>query len=389
MNDELRDLNEMARKLLEYLHSWAVRVGGRPFSISPHDPDTLTTTGLDGETYMKAASWLVRKSLAKWHASGGSMTITEYGIQVAEDAGLLDHELPTQRATSNSENRTMAMSADKKKVFIIHGRNMVARVAVEHFLKALKLEPLDFDALAGDMPSEFVGNIVLEGLKRAHGIVILFTPDEYAALCPGLRETSEADAKRWQSRPNVIFEAGIAFGAARERCTLVTMGSEVSLFSDIRGVHIVRLDNREASRKSFRQKLIGMGCDVDLRADSFTDPARSGDFEAPVAGVCELKPVDPFGTPTVVAAVPAAVGDEEALALAKSWLRTRPAKSASFTYEDINKTLPVAVRPDVLRRLLPQAAQETNWELAAHEHSVTLTFHIPGPIVAGGSFAGF
>ncbi|HLK37082.1 MAG TPA: hypothetical protein VKU41_10060 [Polyangiaceae bacterium] len=167
------------------------------------------------------------------------------------------------------------------------------------------------------------------------------------------------------------------------------MGSNVSLFSDIKGIHIARLDNTEDNRKKFRQKLIGAGCDVDLRADSYTDPSRSGDFEVPVAGLLGVSAGDPFDSPAVAAPVvpppePKIVGDPEALGLVKTWLQTRPAKSASFTYDDINESLPVAVLPEVLRRVLPEAAQGTSWQVAAYDHSVTLTLHLPGLLVAGG-----
>src|SRR5579872_6838939 len=98
------------------------------------------------------------------------------------------------------------------------------------------------------------------------------------------------------------------------------MGSNVSLFSDIKGIHIARLDNTEDNRKKFRQKLIGAGCDVDLRADSYTDPSRSGDFEVPVAGLLGVSAGDPFDSPAVAAPVvpppePKIVGDPEALGL--------------------------------------------------------------------------
>ena len=386
MNEE-QVLNAKARKVLAYLRLWAVKAGGGPFSVTPSDPDTLKSTGLDGEEFMRAGGWLVRKSLAEWFTAVG-LTITSYGLQVAGDDRILDYELPVgAKVDRTAENQTMAEVPDKKKVFIIHGRNTAARVAVEHFLKALKLEPLDFDELAGDMPSEFVGNIVLEGLKRAHGIVVLFTPDEYATLYPLLREQDETDGKRWQSRPNVIFEAGIAFGIARDRSILATMGSNVSLFSDVKGIHIARLDNSEDSRKTFRQKLIGARCDVDQRADSYTDPARSGDFEGPVAGYSSAKPIDPFAPPPVVAPpapAPKVVGEDEALGLAKTWLHRRRPESASFTYDEISKALSVPVPPEMLRRVLPRAAQGTSWQVAAYEHTVALTFHLPGPMVAGG-----
>lgn len=185
---------------------------------------------------------------------------------------------------------------DPKKVFIIHGRNSAALTAVEHFLKALKLEPLDFDELAADMGTEFIGNIVLEGLRRANGIVVLFTPDEFSGLLPQFRgaRDKESDIKRWQSRPNVIFEAGIAFGTARDRSVLVTLGGEVSLFSDVDGVHILRLDNNVKNRDRFRQKLIGMGCELDQRTSAWTDPSKSGDFESCLTMLSGVSPRDPF-----------------------------------------------------------------------------------------------
>lgn len=143
MNDELRDLNGMARRLLVYLHSWAVKGGGRPFSISPHDPATLSATELDSEAYMKAAWWLVRKHLAEWFASGGSLTITEYGIQVAGDDSLLDNELPTAAETPSrlrtngvmgpSGNGDEIMPSTGPKIFISHagGDARIAKALID------------------------------------------------------------------------------------------------------------------------------------------------------------------------------------------------------------------------------------------------------------------
>ena len=109
---------------------------------------------------------------------------------------------------------------DPKKVFIIHGRSKAARVAVEHFVKSLDLLPIDFDELAANQGgAAFVGDIVRAGLNQAQGIIAIFTPDEYAALRPCYRGKSDRaeEIKRWQARPNVIFEAGMAYGMAPER----------------------------------------------------------------------------------------------------------------------------------------------------------------------------
>ena len=207
-------------------------------------------------------------------------------------SGAASHPMTT---TVPGEDSKMAaeVTPEQKRVFIIHGRNMAARDAVEEFLKSLHLDVIDFDKLASGMGTEFVGNIVLEGLKQAHGIVALFTPDELSALAPHLRGEHEKteDLKRWQARPNVIFEAGIAFGTARSRTILVTMGAEVSLFSDVGGIHLLHLNNSIESRKKFRKKLIGIKCAVDLEADTWT---TKGDFDACVKPLPGVSTRDPF-----------------------------------------------------------------------------------------------
>jgi len=239
-------------------------------------------------------------------------------------------ENPTNIQASSSHSRlhddgqeaqTMSPSTpDPKKVFIIHGQNSLAVAAIEHFVKALGLEPLPFEGVAAGMGLEFVGNIVLEGLRQARGIIALFTPDEYAALVPEFR-ASTSDHSRWQARPNVIFEAGIAFGTARERSILVTLGPEVKLFSDAGGIHIVRLDNSMGGRGQFRRKLIGAGCAVDLITNTWTDPARSGDFEACLKPIQGLKPLDTFSRSEQRDIEPRIPAQERSLspAAAKTW----------------------------------------------------------------------
>jgi len=68
-------------------------------------------------------------------------------------------------------------SPDRKKVFIIHGRNTAARTAVEHFLKALKLEPIDFrHPLRRDGHGVRRQTSSSRDSVAPHGIVALFHP---------------------------------------------------------------------------------------------------------------------------------------------------------------------------------------------------------------------
>jgi hypothetical protein len=116
---------------------------------------------------------------------------------------------------------------DPTSVFVIHGRNADACAEMGIFLRACGLKPINFGDLRAEMGgTPTIDRIVEAGMARAQGVVALFTPDEYAALRPSLRAKDDrGDAiARWQARPNVIFEAGMAFGKDRDRVVFVVLG---------------------------------------------------------------------------------------------------------------------------------------------------------------------
>jgi hypothetical protein len=171
---------------------------------------------------------------------------------------------------------------DRKLVFVVYGRNRRAQGAVVQFLLALGLKALNFYTISAEIGgAPFIGDIVREGIRRAQAIVVLFTPDEMAELAWYLRDDHDegVDVRRRQSRPNVIFEAGMALGLAPTRTILVTLGSDVALFSDIGGIHILHLSNVPEARSDLRRRLVHAGCSVDEDADFFSKET-AGDFDA-------------------------------------------------------------------------------------------------------------
>lgn len=182
---------------------------------------------------------------------------------------------------------------DQRSVFLVHGQNKKAAQAMEAFLRAVGLSPIDFDALSANMGgSPFIGDVVRKGMEDAQAVVVLFTPDEYAALRNSLRRPDQKgeEIQRWQARPNVIFEAGMALGQDPRRTILVTLGSDVSLFSDVQGRHLVRFTTGTAAeRKRLLDRLRGAQC---LVSEAGTSWLESGDF-ANCDGAEEV-PHDPF-----------------------------------------------------------------------------------------------
>jgi predicted nucleotide-binding protein len=203
--------------------------------------------------------------------------LTDEGQQL-----LLRMKSTTVQAEGKTSGKEHEMEPDPKKVFIIHGRNLKAKYAVEQFLQSLDLQVLDFEVVAADLGTAVIGDIVRSGMKRARGIIALFTADEAAFLRPehGGGHERDEDKGRWQARQNVIFEAGMAYGIAQERTIIAVLGGGTKLFSDLAGVHLTYLSNDRADRSRLREKLIGLKCDVNQRTDAWSDSHRSGDFEA-------------------------------------------------------------------------------------------------------------
>ena len=77
-----------------------------------------------------------------------------------------------------------------------------------------------------------------------------------------------------QARPNVLFEAGMAFGRNPDSTILVQVG-KVKPFSDVGGRHVLHLNYSYDARNEFVIKLRNAGCRVNTTGSDWT---RAGDF---------------------------------------------------------------------------------------------------------------
>jgi predicted nucleotide-binding protein len=168
---------------------------------------------------------------------------------------------------------------DPKKIFVVYGRNEDARVSLFNFLRAIGLHPLEWTELvkATGKGSPYIGEILEKGFSEVQAVVVLMTPDDLGILRKEFRRAGDplSETKLTpQPRLNVIFEAGMAFGYCAKRTIVVELGS-LRPFSDIAGRHVVRLDNSTEKRQELAQRLLTLGCKVDL---SGTDWHKTGNF---------------------------------------------------------------------------------------------------------------
>lgn len=178
---------------------------------------------------------------------------------------------------TNSNNPPLP---DSKKVFVIHGRNNRLRVDFFTFLRAIKLDPIEWSEavkLTGT-GAPHISEILDCAFSKSQAIIALLTPDDEVKLKNEfINEDDPVEEKEvsGQARPNVLFEAGMALGKNPLKTILVTVG-KIKPFSDVAGRHIVRLDNSGVKRQEIADRLKTAGCAVSLDGK---DWHTVGDFE--------------------------------------------------------------------------------------------------------------
>ncbi len=171
-----------------------------------------------------------------------------------------------------TEMNSSAQNLDKKKrVFIIHGRNMKAYDALHAFLLELRLDPIDFsEALTlTKKTAPTIPEILNAAFSHAQAMIVLMTPDDLGGLRKELWKENEQDDERkasYRCRQNVIYEAGMAMAIDPNRVIFAELG-QVKRFTDL-PVHFVNLLNSPAFRQDMVMRLRAAGCTVDNSSGS-------------------------------------------------------------------------------------------------------------------------
>ena len=160
---------------------------------------------------------------------------------------------------------------DRRTVMVVHGRDIAAAESMFAFLRALDLKPLEWSqlvALTGEA-SPYIGDVLRRAFEIAQAAVVMFTPDEDVRLAERLWDDSTPDEDKelhGQARPNVFFEAGLAFGRFPDRTVMVEIGSQTQA-SDLAGRHALRLDDSPERRNELAQRLQSAGCPIDTEGN--------------------------------------------------------------------------------------------------------------------------
>jgi predicted nucleotide-binding protein len=224
----------------------------------------------------------------------------EQEIALRHPSPLNPADVPATKAAENLTvpNKSEIPGDKSRKVFVIHGRDERLRTAIFTFLRALGLEPLEWTMaiqLTGKA-SPYIGEILEAAFNHAQAAVVLLSPDDEARLRADLLQSDDPPGERTlagQARPNVLFEAGMAFASHPSQTVLVQLG-QVKPFSDVAGRHVVKMDNSVQRRQEFALKLRTAGCSVNMEG---TDWHTWGDLTPPIQNTQTSPSQTDHGTP--------------------------------------------------------------------------------------------
>lgn len=191
----------------------------------------------------------------------------------------IDQYWPSSTPKTKETTSTPSITPDRTKVLVVHGRNTKLRDSAFSFLRSIGLQPIEWpQAIAATKKaSPNIAEILDAAFTQAQAVMVLFTGDDEARLRHSFANNHDPDYEKEltpQSRPNVLFESGMAIGRYPERTVLVQIG-EHRPFSDIAGKHITHMDNTPEKRHELATKLANAGCKVDISGSKWFS---EGDF---------------------------------------------------------------------------------------------------------------
>jgi predicted nucleotide-binding protein len=245
-------------------------------------PRHLAAVALASERGINISRYADEQDLATIRGAGRGAPTPSVSLPLAAPEKVVGAKASVTRGKPSKAKKKVAATPRRRgnTVFVVHGRDLAIRDAMFSFLRSISLKPLEWTQairMTGQA-SPYVGVILDTAFREAAAVVVLMTPDDEAKLKGTFVTTGDPAYEKkltGQARPNVLFEAGMAFGRNPENTVLVQVGT-LRPFSDVGGRHVVNMTNSAPKRAELVTKLANAGCNVDTTG---TDWYTTGDFD--------------------------------------------------------------------------------------------------------------
>lgn len=152
------------------------------------------------------------------------------------------------------EERGVIMS--KKKVFIVHGHDELAKVQMARFIEKLDLKAI----ILHEQPNS--GRTIIEKIEANSDVqyaVVLYTPCDL-----GRAKEEDSTNEKYRARQNVVFEHGYLIGKLGRNKVSALVKGDIETPGDISGVVYTVMDEKGAWQTELIKdmKSAGLDCDV-------------------------------------------------------------------------------------------------------------------------------
>lgn len=162
---------------------------------------------------------------------------------------------PTPSQTNTATEPRAAVARNKRKVFIVHGRDNEAKQEVARFIEKLGLQSIILHEQASS------GMTIIEKIERysndADFALVLYTPCD---LGRGAHETKIHPKQR--ARQNVVFEHGYLMAKLGRENVCALVKGEIETPNDISGVVYVGFDVQGAWKSEVAKELTACGYEL-------------------------------------------------------------------------------------------------------------------------------
>lgn len=142
-----------------------------------------------------------------------------------------------------------------RRVFVVHGHDGAAKLAVSAFLEKLDLDPI----ILHEQPNK--GRMIIEKFEQNADVafaVVLLTPDDFGG------SVSNRKKQNLRARQNVVFEFGYFIGRLGRKHVCALMSGKIEKPSDLDGVLYIPFEANAGWQLQLGRELQAAGIDVDL-----------------------------------------------------------------------------------------------------------------------------
>jgi predicted nucleotide-binding protein len=151
----------------------------------------------------------------------------------------------------------------QKKIFIVHGRDELAKTTIARFLENLKLEPIILHEQSSS------SRTLIEKLENYSDVtfaVVLLTPDDVGTLSENVTLTDKKLKEKlsFRARQNVILELGYFIGKLGRNKVCALYKGNIELPTDYSGIVYISMDDNGAWKQILARELKNIGLEVYL-----------------------------------------------------------------------------------------------------------------------------